>query len=403
MFKSFEGLGKRGVSLLDLEGTRRLHKIVVLNPKGGSGKTTLAFNLAGYLASTGRRVGLLDMDRQGSSSHWLGNRPSGLAEIRALVGPDASGKIPVPDDIEFVVVDAPAGLGGEQLIDYTCGAHAILVPVLPSDLDIHAASRLVKDLLLVAQVSRRNGRLGIVANRVKERTIAYRQLMRFLESLSIRLVGVLRDSQNYTRAAALGRCIHELPPSQAGKDLEQWRAVTNWLEDRLATPLNARDHLRPAESPGTEKRRRHPVLFSAAAAIGAVAVVTWFLLATQPAPVEESDSRPATEAFRSTPVEPIQRAASQSAAETRAEAVGPGDHEPSPDAGLDDRWQLTGVVRANGESVIVLASRRDDHTVSLTHGGELDGWVVTESGPDFAVLVQDGEKIRLRLNEDRFR
>ena len=180
--------------MLDLKGTRRLHKIVVLNPKGGSGKTTLAFNLAGYLASTGRRVGLLDMDRQGSSSHWLQNRVTELPSIEALPAPDQSGVVEVPDDIEFVVIDAPAGLVGEQLIDYTCGAHAVLVPVLPSDLDIHAASRLVKDLLLVAQISRRNARLGIVANRVKERTIAYRQLMRFLESLADRAAVSLESS-----------------------------------------------------------------------------------------------------------------------------------------------------------------------------------------------------------------
>ena len=280
--------------MLDLKGTRRLHKIVVLNPKGGSGKTTLAFNLAGYLASTGRRVGLLDMDRQGSSRHWLSNRSPELASIEALPAPDRSGCVAVPDGIDFVVIDAPAGLMGEQLIDYTCGSHAVLVPVLPSDLDIHAASRLVKDLLLVAQISRRNGRLGIVANRVKERTVAYRQLMRFLESLSIRLIGILRDSQNYTRAAALGRCIHELPPSQAARDLEQWRAVTKWLEDRLATPLNMRDHLRPTEPRPNSKRQRYPVLFPAAAAVGAVAVATWFLFATKPAPVEEPGVIPVT-------------------------------------------------------------------------------------------------------------
>jgi chromosome partitioning protein len=143
----------------------------------------------------------------------------------------------VPDDVDCVVIDAPAGLVGAQLIDYTCGAHAILVPVLPSDLDIHAASRLISQLLLKAQVSRRNGRLGIVANRVKERTVAYKQLLRFLDRLSINLVGVLRDSQNYTHAAANGRCIHEMAPSQVRRDTEQWQAITEWLEARLEQPL----------------------------------------------------------------------------------------------------------------------------------------------------------------------
>jgi chromosome partitioning protein len=220
--------------LLELASQKKLHKVVVLNPKGGSGKTTLAFSLAGYLASTGRKVGLLDMDRQGSSTHWLRNRPDALPVIRALPAPaDGSGAVDVPDDVDCVVIDAPAGLAGDQLIDYTCGAHAILVPVLPSDLDIHAASRLISQLLLKAQVSRRNGRLGIVANRVKERTVAYKQLLRFLDRLSINLVGVLRDSQNYTHAAANGRCIHEMAPSQVRRDTEQWQAITEWLEARL--------------------------------------------------------------------------------------------------------------------------------------------------------------------------
>jgi chromosome partitioning protein len=217
--------------LLELASQNKLYKVVVLNPKGGSGKTTLAFSLAGYLASTGRKVGLLDMDRQGSSTHWLTNRPDSLPKIHALPAPaGVSGTVEIPADVDTVVVDAPAGLAGDQLIDYTCGAHAILVPVLPSDLDIHAASRLISQLLLKAQVSRRNGRLGIVANRVKERTVAYKQLLRFLDRLSINLVGVLRDSQNYTHAAANGRCIHEMAPSQVRRDTEQWQAITEWLE-----------------------------------------------------------------------------------------------------------------------------------------------------------------------------
>jgi chromosome partitioning protein len=389
--------------LLDLKGTRRLHKIVVLNPKGGSGKTTLAFNLAGYLASTGRRVGLLDMDRQGSSRHWLQNRPPELAQIEELKAPDRSGVVAMPDDLQFVVIDAPAGVTGEQLIDYTVGAHAIVVPVLPSDLDIHAASRLIKDLLLVAQVSRRNGRLGIVANRVKERTIAYRQLMRFLESLSIRLVGILRDSQNYTHAATLGRCIHELKPSRAARDLEQWQAVTQWLEDRLATPLNGRDYLRPSSAEVVTERRRRPLVFPAAAAIGALAVATWFLFATKPAPDENPAPEPGVEAFHSMPAQAIERHAASGGPAESAEAGGPDEQSPPLEENLADRWQLTGVIHANGESVIVLADRRDEQTVSLSQGGELDGWVVTESGPDFAVLAQDGEQIRMRLNEDRDR
>jgi chromosome partitioning protein len=380
--------------LLELAGNKRLHKVVVLNPKGGSGKTTLAFSLAGYLASTGRNVGLLDMDRQGSSTHWLRNRPDNLPKIHALPAPGGgSGTVAVPADVDYVVIDAPAGLSGDQLIDYTCGAHAILVPVLPSDLDIHAASRLVSQLLLKAQVSRRNGRLGIVANRVKERTVAYKQLLRFLDRLSIDLVGTLRDSQNYTHAAADGRCIHEMAPSQVRRDTEQWSAITEWLESRLEKPLTARDRLRPAE-PEKPKRRFRPALVlpasaAAAAAVAAVAIAMWFLAATRDDVVDVPPEPVSPQvAFQSTPVKPIERRVAD---------------EPVQDSAADelrDRWQLTGVVSANGERVLVLNHRHEAATVRLQSDGSLDGWSVKDAGPDYAVLVQGEDEVHFALNQD---
>ena len=384
--------------MLELAGKKDLYKVVVLNPKGGSGKTTLAFSLAGYLASTGRSVGMLDMDKQGSSTHWLQNRPDSLPAIRALCAPaGGSGTVTIPDDVAYVVIDAPAGLPGNQLIDYTCGAHAILVPVLPSDLDIHAASRLISQLLLKAQVSRRNGRLGIVANRVKERTVAYKQLLRFLDRLSINLVGMLRDSQNYTHAAANGRCIHEMAPSQVRKDTEQWQAITEWLESRLAAPLTGRDWLRPTEAETPEKpvRRLRPALVvpAVAAAVGALAIAMWFLAATGEEPVEVSPEPVSPRvAFRSTPVEPIER---------RVENESEPEPEPEPAAAaLRDRWQLTGVVSANGARVLMLNDREEQSTVRLSSDGNLDGWAVKDAGPDYAVLVQGDDEVRLRLNEE---
>ena len=387
--------------MLELASNKKLYKVVVLNPKGGSGKTTLAFSLAGYLASTGRAVGLLDMDRQGSSTHWLKNRPDALPVIRALSAPaGGSGSVEVPADVDYVVIDAPAGLTGNQLIDYTCGAHAIVVPVLPSDLDIHAASRLISQLLLKAQVSRRNGRLGIVANRVKERTVAYKQLLRFLDRLSINLVGTLRDSQNYTHAAANGQCIHEMAPSQVRKDTEQWQAITDWLESRLATPLTRRDWLRPDEpdTPEQPERRLRPALIfpAAAAAVGALAIAMWFLAATGEPPVEAAPEPVSPQvAFRSTPVEPIERRAEQEAApEPEPEPVAAG-------TALQDRWQLTGIVSANGARVLMLNDREEEATVRLSTDGNLDGWAVKDAGPDYAVLVQGDDEVRLRLNDDK--
>ncbi len=388
--------------MLELAGNKKLHKVVVLNPKGGSGKTTLAFSLAGYLASTGRNVGLLDMDRQGSSTHWLTNRPDSLARIHALAAPaGGSGTVAVPAGVDTVVIDAPAGLAGDQLIDYTCGAHAVLVPVLPSDLDIHAASRLISRLLLKAQVSRRNGRLGIVANRVKERTVAYKQLLRFLDRLSIDLVGVLRDSQNYTHAASDGRCIHEMPPSQVRKDTEQWQAITTWLEARLEQPLTARDWLRPDTPEKRSRRLRPAVLFpAAAAAAGALAIAMWFLAATRQEPAAASPEPVSPHvAFQATPVEPIKRGV---AAEHLQQPFAADETGRATSAGeaLQERWQLTGVVSANGARVLILSDRRERKTVRLGSEGDLDGWAVKESGRNYAVLVHGDDEVRMVMNQD---
>lgn len=383
--------------MLKFKGSKDLHKIVVLNPKGGSGKTTLAFNLAGYLASAGRKVALIDMDRQGSSTRWLQNRSSQRTQIHGIsvsYSPqDENGDqcIVVPYDVKYAVIDAPAGLAGDQLIDYTCGAHAILIPVLPSDLDIHAASRLISDLLLVAQVSRRKGRLGVVANRVNERTIAYQQLTKFLNRLSISVIGILRNSQNYTRAAANGICIHEMPPSRASKDLAQWEMVTQWLERRLAMPITPRDLLRPADTETHEKKRepRPAVLIPLAAALALFVVSTWLWLAPRDANIE-------------TPSEPIMLTESSLTAPDEPVGVDMPEESQELSSGdaLRNNWQLSGIAKAGGSNILTLSNRSDNTTRRVSEDLDLDGWLVTDAGRDYAVLVQNGEQVRMTLNEE---
>lgn len=391
---------------MNLAGPGNLKKVVVLNPKGGSGKTTLAFSIAGFLACTGRRVALLDMDRQGSSQRWLQNRSPELPAIQLLLAPaDPAATINVPSDIDVVVIDAPAALQAEDLADYTCGMHAILVPVLPSDIDIHAASRLVSDLLLKAQVSRRNGRLGIVANRIKERTIAYRRLMRFLESLSIKLIGVLRDSQNYTHAAAEGRCLHEMAASQVKRDKEQWKAITEWLEDRLAMPLTPRDMLRPAAA-SRPKRRLAAVVLPAAAMIAGVAIVAGLIGRSDEPSADVSPAMPAAATTMAAATAPADEPDSVTAAApvstepdtpdpvtTLAAAPPPEAEEP------DARWRLTGVVQSGDARVLMLSDENNDTTVNLNIDDEIDGWSVADSGSDYAVLRQDGREVRLALQD----
>jgi len=233
--------------LLNIPGHAELRKVVVLNPKGGSGKTTIAVNLAAYFAANERRTALMDFDPQASAMRWANNRPQERPFVHSVaafaLNPrlTRSFQLRIPPDIRHLVVDTPAALPAQRLSQFTRGAHAILIPVLSGDMDIHAVSQLVADLLLVARVSRRMGRLGVVANRVRENTVAYRRLMRFLESLHIPIVGVLRDSQNYVHAVEQGLGVHELPHAQTLKDLDSWAPLIGWLEQRLAMPLTPRD------------------------------------------------------------------------------------------------------------------------------------------------------------------
>lgn len=212
-------------------------KIVILNPKGGSGKTTIATNLAAYYASAGKPPALMDYDSQGSSTRWLSKRPEsqpyihGIATYENHAGQTRSFALRVPPEIERVIVDTPAAFQKHDLIDFTRGADKILIPVLPSAIDIHAATRTIADLLLSAKISRQDNRLAVVANRVKSNTIMFRSLMRFLDSLEIPVVAIFRDTQNYIRTAEAGIGLHELPASQVAKDMAQWRRLVNWLED----------------------------------------------------------------------------------------------------------------------------------------------------------------------------
>lgn len=213
-----------------------VRKIVILNPKGGSGKTTIATNLAAYYACSGQPSALMDYDSQGSSTRWLSRRDPadayihGVATYENHAGLTRSFALRVPPDVQRVVVDTPAAFQKHELLDYVRGADKILVPVLPSEIDIHAATRTIADLLLVAKVSRHEDRLGVVANRVKSNTVVFRSLMKFLESLEIPVAAVLRDTQNYIRTASEGRGLMELKKSDVTKDLVQWKRLVAWLE-----------------------------------------------------------------------------------------------------------------------------------------------------------------------------
>jgi chromosome partitioning protein len=217
-------------------------RIIVLNPKGGSGKTTLATNLAANFAVAGYRPALMDLDPQGSSTRWLNKRSKdrpavhGIAGFERSVTVTRSWQLRVPADCSPVIIDTPAAVDSQSLPEMTRGADAIIVPVMPSDIDIHAAARCIADLLLIAKIRRADDKIGIVANRVRNNTLVSQSLMRFLRSLDIPMIATLRDTQNYLRCAESGLGIYEMPRWRVRQDLDGWQGIMDWLGDRR-TPL----------------------------------------------------------------------------------------------------------------------------------------------------------------------
>ncbi len=207
-----------------------MRTIMTLNAKGGCGKSTLATNLASFFASQGASVTLADLDTQQSSLAWLSNRPE---ERPAIHGIDATRQaLRPPRGTDVLILDAPAAIHGSELTALVRRAETLLVPVLPSPLDIRAAARFIGELLTVGKVSRKQSRLAVVANRVRQNTRVYQSLEAFLGSLKIPFPATLRDTQNYIRAAERGLGIGEMAPSAVQTDLAQWEPLLRWLKSK---------------------------------------------------------------------------------------------------------------------------------------------------------------------------
>ncbi len=200
--------------------------IVVANPKGGVGKSTLATNLAGYLARRGHGVMLGDIDRQQSSRGWLALRPGGLPVIASWEVQHGDVVRP-PKGTTHAVLDTPAGLHGKRLDAVMKFADIVLVPLQPSIFDIRATHDFVRTL----QVHRRAGsvRLGLVGMRVRDHTIAAEQLRSFLDQLGVPVPGFLRDTQNYVHLAARGLTLWDVAPGRVERDLAQWQPILDWV------------------------------------------------------------------------------------------------------------------------------------------------------------------------------
>ena len=233
-----------------------MRKIMLLNAKGGCGKSTLATNLASYYAAQGKSVVIADFDRQGSSMEWLEARPQDRPPIRGI----AAWREPlrVPRSTDYVIMDVPAGAHGADLTALVRRAQTVIIPVLPSPTDIRAAAHFIHEALLVGKIVRNETRLAVVANRVRENTSVqntmesvlnrmsisystlntqiYHNLERFLSRLRIPFIATLRESQNYLVADARGLGIFDLNRSQVTRDTEQWEPLLKWLESKRSIP-----------------------------------------------------------------------------------------------------------------------------------------------------------------------
>lgn len=205
-----------------------MRTVLVANPKGGSGKTTLATNLAGYFASRGGGVLLLDLDRQGSATDWLARRPEALPAIHGW-NIQRGKKVECPVKPDWLVVDSPAGVHGDKLSDVLKRAERVVVPVQPSAFDMAATRNFLEVLRGEKAVRKSKIEVAMIGMRVDARTRAATELSTFLNEAGFRVLTLLRDAQIYVQAAGEGLSLFDMAPSRAGRDLEQWQPLLDWL------------------------------------------------------------------------------------------------------------------------------------------------------------------------------
>jgi len=212
-----------------------MRHIMVLNAKGGCGKSTLATNIASYFANNGAAVALADYDPQRSSLDWLERRPDNRPSIAGVAGFE-DGLRKAPRNADVLVIDAPARSHGRELSDLVKHSETIVVPVLPSTIDMQATTTFLDELRKVPRVANKQAKIAAVANRVRENTLIYDELDEYLTKARLPYVAALREAQNYVRAYTRGLGIFELPEYLAWPDWEEWEPLTAWLRSKRSQP-----------------------------------------------------------------------------------------------------------------------------------------------------------------------
>lgn len=211
-------------------------QIVVLNPKGGCGKTTLATNLASHCALHGDTALLIDNDPIGYSSRWLERRPGSVPTIYGMESHSTELEnrrfrpLSIPQGTNTIIIDTPAALELQQIAKLTYNADCILVPVIPSAFDLHHVTRFIAELLLITQFEKP---VGVVANRTLKNAVSLNTLLETLSNFETPTIATLRNSQNYVRAAELGLGIYELPRHTVRQDVQEMDRVLSWLDSVL--------------------------------------------------------------------------------------------------------------------------------------------------------------------------
>ena len=235
-----------------------MNTTLVVNRKGGAGKTTVTINLASFFATQNVSTTIMDYDPQGSSLHWLKSRSPQLGKLHGSnAAPEKFGhlrsfRMYVPSDTRQLIIDAPGGVSGMLLQELLCRANCVVIPVTPSSIDIHATAHFIKDVLLTGLVRSRGLRIAVVANRVRRSIPVYQPLERFLAALNLTLIARLLDSEVFVKAAETGIGIFEMDPGYADAECRQFTPIVEWITGepaRREAPLaNVYQFGRPRDS-----------------------------------------------------------------------------------------------------------------------------------------------------------